>query len=117
MNIIFVKDLVVIGKHGVMQHEWSHEQQFLVDITVEVDELPGTKSDKLEDTIDYAQLCTIAQEIIEGESMYLVEKLAETIVCRILKDKRIAKATITIKKPSVLPSGVPGVTISRERAS
>ena len=114
MNSIFVENLVVVGKHGVMQHEWSHEQQFLVDMVAEADKLSGTTTDKLEDTIDYVRLCSIAREMIEGKSVYLIEKLAENIARKILEDKKIKKVTVTIKKPSVLPSGVPGVTISRE---
>lgn len=112
---IFIEHLMVAGRHGVMEHERSHEQQFLVDMSVETEELSGITTDKIEDTINYVSLCTIAKEVIEGESVYLVEKLAEDIAQRILKDIRIISVTVTIRKPSVLPSGVPGVTISRKR--
>jgi len=115
VNKIFVENLTVVGKHGVMQHEWSHEQQFLVDISIDVDDLFGTITDKIEDTINYVRICTIAREVIEGESVYLVEKLAENIAHKILEDTRITNVIVTIRKPSVLPSGVPGVTISRKR--
>ena len=115
MDKNFVENLMVIGKHGVEKHEWTHEQQFLVDIIANVEELPGVTSDKLEGTIDYVRLCTIAREVIEGDSVYLVEKLAEKIARGVLEDERIVNVTVTIKKPSVLPSGVPGVTIFRER--
>lgn len=115
MDTVFVEQLTIIGRHGVMSHEWSHEQQFLVDISVKCDLHKGAETDKVEDTINYAWLCKIAREVIEGESMYLVEKLAETIISRILEDTRISEVSVTIRKPSVLPSGVPGVTLTRVR--
>ena len=115
MDFIFVENLSITGKHGVLGHEWSHEQQFLVDIKVAFDTKKSAASDKLEDSVDYAKLCSIAKQVIEGESVYLVEKLAGMIAEEILKDNRIESAEVTIRKPTVLPSGVPGVTVVRKQ--
>ena len=106
---------MVIGKHGVMKHEWSHEQQFLVDIIVDFDTSIGAKTDNLTDTLNYVHLCEIAQNTIKGASVYLVEKLATSIAEQILQDKRVIEVTVTIRKPTVLPSGIPGVTIIRKQ--
>ena len=116
MDKIFVENLVVIGKHGVMKHEWSHEQRFLVDIVTEFDVSVGAKTDDLADTLNYVHLCDIARKTIEGASVYLIEKLAVSIAEQILEDKRVAEVTVTIRKPTVLPSGVPGVTITRKQS-
>ena len=115
MDTIFVKDLAITGKHGVMGHEWSHEQSFLVDMVVWFDTRKSSQSDKLSDSINYAHLCTIAKDVIEGQSVYLIETLASLIVEGILKDSRIEKVKVAIRKPSVLPSGVPGVSIVRKQ--
>lgn len=115
MDKIFVENLSVIGKHGVMGHEWSHEQRFLIDVIAHFDVSKSAKSDKLSDTLNYAHFCDIAHKTIEGESVYLIEKLATIITERILEDTRILKVEVTIRKPSVLPSGVPGVYIVREQ--
>ncbi len=115
MDTIFIEDLTVIGKHGVMEHEWSEEQRFLVDISINFDTRASGVSDNLKESVDYVRLCKIAQKVIQGRSVYLVEKLASLIADEILEDKRIQKVTISIRKPSVLPSGVPGVTIVREQ--
>lgn len=116
MDKIFVEDLVVIGKHGVMEHEWSHDQKFLVDIIAEFDASKGAKTDKLADTLDYVHLCDIARSTIEGTSVYLIERLATSIARQILEDKRVSEVRVTIRKPTVLPSGVPGVTITRKQS-
>ena len=115
MDTIFVENLSISGRHGVMSHEWSHEQQFIVDMKVTFDTKKSAETDQLVDSINYADLCSIAKTILQGESVYLVEKLADMIAVEILKDKRIRKVEVTVKKPTVLPSGIPGVTIMREQ--
>jgi dihydroneopterin aldolase len=115
MDKIFVEKLAIVGKHGVAGHEWSHEQRFVVDIIAYTDTKKAALSDKLFDSLNYTHFCDIARQTIEGESVYLIEKLAALIAGRILEDKRIQKVEVTIRKPSVLPSGVPGVTIERKQ--
>lgn len=115
MDIVFVENLEVIGTHGVLEHERKFEQKFLLDITATFDATAPATSDKLADTLDYVNFCRIARETIEAKPVYLIEKLALTIINRILEDKRISSVSVTIRKPSVLASGVPGVTITRSR--
>lgn len=110
---IFIEGLAVNGKHGVLPHEWSHEQRFLVDIVVACDTRKSAHSDTVEHTINYADLCTIARNVIEGTSVYLIERLAHEIAERVLEEQRVQSVTVTIRKPTVLASGVPGVTIER----
>ena len=115
MDTVFVEDLEVIGTHGVHEHERKFEQKFMVDIRATFDASAAAVSDKLSDTLDYGSFCRIARETIESEPVYLIEKLALTIINRILEDTRIISVSVTIRKPSVLASGVPGVTITRNR--
>lgn len=116
MDTIFIENLQVIGKHGVLGHEWSHEQCFLVDIKVDTDTTLASETDDLNESINYVDLCEVAQRVIQGDSVYLIEKLAAQIAQEILKDIRAERVSVTIRKPSVLPNGVPGVTIVRTRA-
>jgi len=113
MDKIFVENLVVLGKHGVFEDEQRNEQEFLVDIVATMDTHKSADSDNVKDTVDYVSFVDSAREVIEGTSVYLVEKLAALIAKRILKDERIKEVSVSIRKPSVLSSGVPGVTIIR----
>ena len=115
MDTVFVENLEVVGTHGVLEHERKFEQKFLIDIRADFDASAGAASDKLEDTLDYVAFCRIARETIESEPVYLIEKLALTIANRILEDARITSVSVTIRKPSVLASGIPGITITRGR--
>lgn len=117
MDKIFIENLHITGKHGVLEHERYHEQMFLVDISAEFDARPGAVSDKLSDTLNYATLRDIACDVIENQSVYLIEKLAHMMAERMLKESdRIQSVTITIRKPSIFPTGVPGVTLTRTRS-
>lgn len=116
MDTIFVENLQIIGKHGVLGHEWSHEQRFLVDIRVETDTTHAGKTDDLAASINYVELCEIAKRIIQGDSVYLIEKLAGNIAEEILKNPLATHVSVTIRKPSVLPNGVPGVTVVRKKS-
>ncbi len=116
MDRIFIEKLHIIGRHGVLNHERTYEQKFLVDISADFDTRKSSESDKLEDTLDYGKIRDIACDVFQTQSVYLIEKLAHTIAGRILaEENRITSITLTIRKPSIFPSGIPGVTIVRTR--
>lgn len=115
MDRIFIENLRIVGVHGVYEQERRVEQEFLIDISAECETQQSGVSDKLQDTVDYGVFRDIAREVVEGTSRYLVEKLAHDIASRILKDGRVQSVTVTIRKPAVFPSGVPGVTVTKRR--
>ena len=115
MDTVFLNNLSIQGKHGVMERERHVEQEFVLDIAADFDTRNAAGSDKLEDTLDYVQFRDIATDVITNESHYLIERVAERIAVRIMEDSRISRISISIRKPAVLPSGVPGITIVRTR--
>jgi 7,8-dihydroneopterin aldolase/epimerase/oxygenase len=115
MDAVFLKDLKVVGKHGVYEHERRAEQEFLVDIEASFDTRAASASDKLEDSTDYDAFAKIAKEVVERNTFYLIERLADSIAKEILADVRIASVRVTVRKPAALQSGVPGVSIERNR--
>ncbi len=115
MDTVFVHGLSVRGKHGVHARERQEEQEFLFDIEADFDTTVASQSDDLADTVNYSRFVAITERIVSGDSYFLIEKLAGTIAGEILEDKRITTVKITVRKPSVLKSGIPGVTIIRTR--
>lgn len=115
MDTVFLRGLSLQGKHGVMERERHVEQEFVLDIEAQFDKSAAAASDKLSDTLDYVRFRDIAAAIIGGESHYLIERVADRIIERIMEDRRITSLSITIRKPAVLPSGVPGITVTRTR--
>src|SRR3989344_85641 len=114
---IFVEGLRLRGKHGVHENERQNQQEFVVDISVKFDTRKAAASDDLADTVDYGTFATIAKDVVEKNSFYLIERLADTICSRILADTRIQEVAVTIRKPAALQNGVPGVTIISSTAS
>ena len=114
-DTIFIENLSVRGRHGVEGRERALEQEFLLDIAVDVDTKIAAASDKLSDTVDYSALAVIARDVVGNSSFNLIERLGVTIAMRMLEDTRIKKISVTIRKPAALASGTAGTTIVREQ--
>ena len=115
MDYITIDSLRIQGAHGHYEHERQVEQEFLISMKVGIDAKEAGKSDKLDDTIDYDKLRSIAQEVFKGKSYYLIEALAEEIAQEILKETSVKEVTISIQKTAVWPNGIPGVVITRTK--
>ena len=89
-------------------------------MTLEIDcdlSEPG-RTDRIEDTVDYRRIRAIAKEVIEGESLKLIEALAARIADRVLELPRVAEVSVRIaKRPeSMKPIDAAAVRITRTRA-
>ena len=116
MDYIHIEKLVVSGKHGVYARERVVEQEFAFDLKLGVDMSAAAKSDDLASALDYGPVRDTVISIVQNNSYYLVEKLAEHIATEILKDTRVLSVEVSIRKPEAWDNGVPGVTITRVRA-
>jgi dihydroneopterin aldolase len=116
MSSIFIEGVILRGKHGVHESERTFEQDFLIDIRAEVDTSDAAASDSLEDTVDYVFFLDIAKDVVENQSFYLVEKLADTIADGILTHPRVAQVIVSVRKPTALKNGVPGISTTKSRS-
>ncbi len=120
MDRILLKGLSFFGRHGCHQAEKDLGQKFLVDIELECDLEAASRSDDLDDTVDYIALYNYAREVIEGPSVQLLEVLAGRIADFALQDERVESAWVAVRKPHVAVPGpleFLGVEITRSRAS
>lgn len=108
---LFIKDLVVAGKHGVHQHEKESAQRFKIEVRLMLSDSKAAVSDNLADTVNWSHLRKAIIAIVEGKSYDLVERLAMEIAAKMLEDKRVAKTIVTIDKIDAFESGVPGVRL------
>ncbi|HEX5744228.1 MAG TPA: dihydroneopterin aldolase [Candidatus Saccharimonadales bacterium] len=114
---VFIKDLVIAGKHGVNDHEKESPQRFNVTVELNLAATKATISDNLLDTADWSRLRRRIIAIVEGKSYNLIERLAMEIAAKLLEDKRIAKAIVTIDKIDAFESGIPGVRLEVDRTA
>ena len=88
------------GYHGVLPHEATEGQDFIVDLLITLDLRAVSLSDDLEETINYADLAQIAHDNIVGERVQLIERLAGRIAEEISSAySQITSVSVTVHKP------------------
>jgi dihydroneopterin aldolase len=97
--VILIKDLRLFGHHGVYEKEKREGQPFVIDLEIEADIVDATRRDHLKDTVDYGQVVNRVARIVEEESFDLIEALAEKIATELLREEKIKKVSVTVKKP------------------
>jgi dihydroneopterin aldolase len=114
---IVLEGMTFSGRHGVRPAEREQAQEFTVDVEVETDLVRPGLSDRVEDTVDYRRVYAIAKEIVEGESVKLIETLAERIAGGVLALEAVLAVSVRVaKRPaSMKPIDAAAVQIRRMR--
>ncbi|HWB38753.1 MAG TPA: dihydroneopterin aldolase [Candidatus Saccharimonadales bacterium] len=115
MATIFLRDLLVEGRHGVHPHEKTERQPFKINIEIEVDTSAAQQSDNLADTIDYDTVRKAVIRLVQNSSFDLMERLAQAIADELMSDPRIQQLTIEIQKLEIFDDSVPGVRLTFKR--
>jgi dihydroneopterin aldolase len=88
-----------LGRHGVELEERLEPQPFEVDVILRGDLSKPAASDDLADTVDYSEVFSTVQGIVEHESFRLIEALAAAIAEALLADERIGDVDVRVRKP------------------
>lgn len=116
---IEIRDLRVMGVHGVLAEERRRAQPFALDVDIRLDTRRAASSDALEDTVDYGALCERAADVVATTSYRLIEALADGVARALLEqDERVAAAAVTVRKlrpPIAAQVGSVGVRVVRDR--
>jgi 7,8-dihydroneopterin aldolase/epimerase/oxygenase len=115
MDRITLTRIVACGRHGADPGERDETQPFHIDVAFDLDLSRAAASDRLNDTLNYAELYRTIVKIVETRSYELLERLAAEISAEIMSDERVQRATVTIAKPQLLDGATPAVTLVRER--
>ena len=106
-GVIRLQNAVFYAYHGVFSDEQSLGGKFEVDVDLHCDLTKSTKSDRLQDTIDYERVYGTIRTCVMEKKHFLVESLAGTICSQILKEFKLVQAvTIRVRKPSAPIKGV-----------
>ncbi len=96
---IELRGLKVHGRHGVLDHERSNGQDFVVDITVWIDLADAAASDDLADTYNYAALAQLAADVVAGPPCNLIEAVGGEIADQVMDDLRVHAVEVVVHKP------------------
>lgn len=117
MDEIRISNLEVFGHHGVYEEENTLGQKFLVSAVLYTDTRKAGKTDVLEDSIHYGDVCHRIKTIMEERNYKLLETVAETIAERLLLHyEGLQGIELEIKKPwapIMLPIDTVSVKIRR----
>lgn len=83
MDEIIIKNIKLKGKHGCFAEERNEYRDFEVSLKLMLPLDLSAKTDELDDTIDYPSAIAIAEGVLMGESVRLIEKLADMIAERL----------------------------------
>ncbi len=105
MGKITLMGLEFYGRHGVKPEEGALGARFLVDVELEVD-FEG-KGDRLEATVDYAEVHRLVATVVTEERFYLIEALADALAGRIMdRFTKVRSLTVRVHKPHAPLQGV-----------
>ena len=101
MDKIILKAMQFYGYHGVFDFEQAEGQPFIVDLELTCDYIEAAKNDDLTQTISYADVFTVVQNIVENERFHLIEALAYRVITILFEQfDSLFMIDIEVKKPN-----------------
>ncbi len=95
-----MNQLAFYGYHGVFQEEQKLGQRFIVDLVLQLDLKEAGTSDELNATINYGEVYNRVRNIVEGESLKLLESVAEKVAIELLANyERLQECKVKVIKP------------------
>ncbi|AEP00431.1 dihydroneopterin aldolase [Weizmannia coagulans] len=100
MDKIYIHDMEFYGYHGVLPEENKLGQRFRVSIVLGLDLKQAGETDRLEETVSYADVYACVKKIVEGQPFKLLEAVAEKLAASILAlYEKVAEVTVKVTKP------------------
>ncbi len=114
---IEISGLSLYTQLGVTAAEREVGQRLLLDIRIDVGECDATITDRIEDTIDYGQVCDLANLIAHQRTYKTLERLCGAIAEQLLARYDAGAVWVKAAKPEpplALPVGEVSVEVWRE---
>jgi dihydroneopterin aldolase len=114
-----VRGLSIYTHHGVREAEREIGQRLEVDVTFEVPECDAVLTDRLEDTVDYSEVCDIVAAVATERSYRTLERLCHVIGERLMERFACESVRVRAAKPEpplAHPVKHVAVEVSRERS-
>jgi 7,8-dihydroneopterin aldolase/epimerase/oxygenase len=96
---IEISGLSLYTHHGVTEAEREIGQRLLLDLRLDVGETDATVTDRVEDTIDYGEVCQLVALVAQQRSYKTLERLCSAIADRLLSDFELEGVWVKASKP------------------
>jgi dihydroneopterin aldolase len=96
---IEISGLSLYTHHGVSEAEREIGQRLLIDLRLDVGESDATVTDRIEDTVDYGEVCQLVALVAQQRSYRTLERLCSAIADRLLSDFELDGVWVKASKP------------------
>jgi 7,8-dihydroneopterin aldolase/epimerase/oxygenase len=109
---IEIAGLSLYTHHGVSEAEREVGQRLVFDLRLELGETDATVTDRIEDTVDYGEVCQLVWLVAQQRSHRTLERLCSTIADRLLADYELEAVWVKAAKPEPpIPLSVDEVSV------
>lgn len=88
---------------GVYDFEKDIKQQLFISLVLGVDFSKAMKSDRIEDTLDYAAISDTIKQTLEAGQYQLIEHVLGVVELILVEQFKLSNYSIEISKPSAIP--------------
>lgn len=96
---IEIRGLSVYTHHGLSEAEQEVGQRLVFDIFLEVPDCDSVLTDRIEDTIDYAEVCDLVALAVTERNYRTLERLGGVICERLIERYRCESVRVRAAKP------------------
>ena len=94
-----VTGLSLYTRHGVSEAERELGQRLVFDVAFELDECDATTTDRVEDTVDYAEVCEQVALAAQERQYRTLERLCAAVADRLMKRFGAESVRVKAAKP------------------
>ena len=94
-----VSGLSLFTHHGVSDAEQQVGQRLVLDLRIDLGECDATLTDRIEDTVDYGEVCQTVALVAQQRSYRTLERLCAAVADRLLADFEAEGVWIKATKP------------------
>jgi len=98
---IVVRDLLLMCRIGIYEHERLAPQRVRINVDLAVSETVGDTGDDIANVYNYEDVISGTKSVIASRHIDLVETLAEEIAAHCLKDSRVEDVRVRVEKLDV----------------
>jgi dihydroneopterin aldolase len=118
-DTIFIKGLSIHARHGYLDYEAEVGQRFVIDLELTADIAEASRSDRLSDTVSYANVVATATAAFRDANYKLVERAAGAVAEAVLTGfPKVSAIKVTVHKPHAPIAAIfddVGVILTRHR--
>ena len=114
--VIHVRGLACYCHHGVTEAERKTGQRIVFDLTLEPQNCAAVSTDRLEDTVDYREVCRQVVRTASAVSHLTLERVGAQVADDLMTSLPLSAVRVSVRKPQPpLEFAVESVGIELER--